>query len=129
MFQEIEVHSFSPVPFSVSRQNVEGVFIYIEISFRFPCSLPDFQAECGSGFTSKLEGMFKDIDLSRDVMISFGTSPFAQQVAMSIYIYICVYIYRRHDFVRDFAIRTAGGLVVLNIYVYTYIYVYIYIST
>jgi len=27
--------------------------------------------QCGSTFTNKLEGMFKDIDLSRDVMLSF----------------------------------------------------------
>lgn len=26
------------------------------------------KAECGSNFTGKLEGMFKDIDLSRDLM-------------------------------------------------------------
>jgi len=32
------------------------------------------KAECGSGFTSKLEGMFKDVDLSRDVMTSFKES-------------------------------------------------------
>ena len=30
--------------------------------------------ECGSQFTTKLEGMFKDVDLSRDVMTSFRQS-------------------------------------------------------
>eukprot|EP00163_Fabomonas_tropica_P030098 TRINITY_DN6688_c0_g1_i14.p1 TRINITY_DN6688_c0_g1~~TRINITY_DN6688_c0_g1_i14.p1 ORF type:complete len:450 (+),score=116.75 TRINITY_DN6688_c0_g1_i14:151-1350(+) len=30
--------------------------------------------ECGNAFTSKLEGMFKDIDLSRDIMASFKQS-------------------------------------------------------
>lgn len=29
------------------------------------------KAECGSQFTSKLEGMFKDIDLSREIMGQF----------------------------------------------------------
>eukprot|EP00873_Tetraselmis_striata_P009147 jgi/Tetstr1/429411/TSEL_019321.t1 len=29
------------------------------------------KAECGSQFTNKLEGMFKDIDLSRDIMTQF----------------------------------------------------------
>ena len=29
------------------------------------------KAECGSQFTTKLEGMFKDVDISRDVMRSF----------------------------------------------------------
>jgi cullin-4 len=32
------------------------------------------KTECGSAFTSKLEGMFKDIDLSRDIMASFRQS-------------------------------------------------------
>jgi len=27
--------------------------------------------ECGAGFTNKLEGMFKDIDISKDIMVSF----------------------------------------------------------
>jgi len=27
--------------------------------------------ECGAAFTSKLEGMFKDMELSKDVMIQF----------------------------------------------------------
>ena len=29
------------------------------------------KAECGSQFTNKLEGMFKDIDLSRDILVQF----------------------------------------------------------
>ena len=28
-------------------------------------------AECGAAFTSKLEGMFKDMELSKDIMSSF----------------------------------------------------------
>ncbi|GJD05562.1 Cullin-4A [Galdieria sulphuraria] len=32
------------------------------------------KAECGAGFTSKLEGMFKDIDLSQDIMKAFYES-------------------------------------------------------
>lgn len=32
------------------------------------------KAECGSQFTNKLEGMFKDIDLSHDIMASFKQS-------------------------------------------------------
>ena len=35
------------------------------------------KAECGSQFTNKLEGMFKDVDLSRDIMISFRTSVYS----------------------------------------------------
>ncbi|KAI8802568.1 Cullin [Cladochytrium replicatum] len=33
--------------------------------------LSKLKAECGSGFTSKLEGMFKDMDVSKDIMASF----------------------------------------------------------
>lgn len=32
------------------------------------------KAECGSQFTNKLEGMFKDMDLSKDIMKSFKQS-------------------------------------------------------
>ncbi|KAK3278080.1 Cullin-4 [Cymbomonas tetramitiformis] len=32
------------------------------------------KSECGSQFTNKLEGMFKDIDLSKDIMLSFRQS-------------------------------------------------------
>ena len=31
----------------------------------------DLVSECGGGFTSKLEGMFKDMELSKDVMVAF----------------------------------------------------------
>ena len=34
------------------------------------------KTECGNAFTSKLEGMFKDIDLSKDIMGSFRASQF-----------------------------------------------------
>ncbi|KAF9185173.1 Cullin-4B [Haplosporangium sp. Z 11] len=36
--------------------------------------LSKLKAECGSGFTTKLEGMFKDMDTSKDIMISFRAS-------------------------------------------------------
>jgi hypothetical protein len=45
---------------------------------------PATQAECGSAFTTKLEGMFKDIDLSKDVMASFRASAHAAQVPPSV---------------------------------------------
>lgn len=31
--------------------------------------------ECGAAFTSKLEGMFKDMELSKDVMVQFKQVP------------------------------------------------------
>lgn len=30
-----------------------------------------FILECGAAFTSKLEGMFKDMELSKDIMVQF----------------------------------------------------------
>ena len=44
--------------------------IYGNISRNKPIYVCYF-LECGAGFTGKLEGMFKDIDLSRDIMMSF----------------------------------------------------------
>jgi cullin-4 len=38
-----------------------------------------FSLECGPGFTSKLEGMFKDTDISRDLMATFKVCFFVQQ--------------------------------------------------
>ncbi|KAI8586877.1 ubiquitin-protein ligase, cullin 4 [Geranomyces variabilis] len=43
--------------------------------------LAKLKIECGPGFTSKLEGMFKDIDISRDYMSSFReSSKYAEQL-------------------------------------------------
>eukprot|EP00586_Coscinodiscus_wailesii_P008700 CAMPEP_0172521086 /NCGR_PEP_ID=MMETSP1066-20121228/292377_1 /TAXON_ID=671091 /ORGANISM="Coscinodiscus wailesii, Strain CCMP2513" /LENGTH=459 /DNA_ID=CAMNT_0013303943 /DNA_START=307 /DNA_END=1686 /DNA_ORIENTATION=+ len=36
--------------------------------------LSKLKTECGTGYTAKMEGMFKDMDLSRDVMASFGAA-------------------------------------------------------
>ncbi|KAG0218744.1 Cullin-4B [Mortierella sp. NVP41] len=36
--------------------------------------LSKLKAECGAGFTTKLEGMFKDMDTSRDIMVNFRAS-------------------------------------------------------
>lgn len=32
---------------------------------------PSRVVECGAAFTSKLEGMFKDMELSKDIMVHF----------------------------------------------------------
>lgn len=42
-----------------------------EVSFLFVFLFFLFLAECGAAFTSKLEGMFKDMELSKDIMIHF----------------------------------------------------------
>ncbi|ORZ12473.1 ubiquitin-protein ligase, cullin 4 [Lobosporangium transversale] len=36
--------------------------------------LSKLKAECGAGFTTKLEGMFKDMDISKDIMVNFRAS-------------------------------------------------------
>jgi hypothetical protein len=46
--------------------------------------LSKLKAECGAGYTSKMEGMFKDMDLSRDIMTSYAaysTGATSQNVA------------------------------------------------
>ncbi|KAG9293661.1 hypothetical protein G9A89_018998 [Geosiphon pyriformis] len=45
--------------------------------------LSRLKQECGAGFTSKLEGMFKDIDLSREIVRTFRSSKLAAQIAQS----------------------------------------------
>ena len=34
--------------------------------------LTKLKTECGSNFTAKLEGMFQDVELSRDAMAAFS---------------------------------------------------------
>jgi len=50
------------------------------------------KAECGSGFTCKLEGMFKDVELSRDVMASFRSSPQARAASATSDIELSVHV-------------------------------------
>lgn len=45
--------------------------------------LSKLKQECGGGFTSKLEGMFKDMELSKDINIAF------KQVKKAILLQIC----------------------------------------
>ena len=50
------------------------------------------KAECGSQFTTKLEGMFKDVDISRDVMRSFRSDAerFSKVEAAGVELYVNV---------------------------------------
>ena len=43
----------------------------LQISFTFPIFCSRLILECGAQFTQKLEGMFKDIDISQDFIKSF----------------------------------------------------------
>lgn len=45
--------------------------------------LSKLKQECGGGFTSKLEGMFKDMELSKDINVAFRQVPFFQHVYSS----------------------------------------------
>lgn len=42
-------------------------------------AISKLKTECGAHFTSKLEGMFKDVELSKDIMASFKASPSAME--------------------------------------------------
>ena len=75
-------------PASVLGMNVEQhlrgflvgvgvVLVDVMVDVRMICQhacAGKLKAECGSQFTTKLEGMFKDVDLSRDIMTSFRQS-------------------------------------------------------
>ena len=41
--------------------------------------LSKLKQECGGGFTSKLEGMFKDMELSKDINVAFKQVPSSWQ--------------------------------------------------
>eukprot|EP00123_Amoebidium_parasiticum_P013570 comp22032_c0_seq1/m.31981 comp22032_c0_seq1/g.31981 ORF comp22032_c0_seq1/g.31981 comp22032_c0_seq1/m.31981 type:complete len:752 (-) comp22032_c0_seq1:260-2515(-) len=43
--------------------------------------LSKLKQECGGGFTHKLEGMFKDVDISKDIMVSFEQSKFRNRTS------------------------------------------------
>ena len=47
-------------------------------------AISKLKAECGPQFTSKLEGMFKDVELSKDAMTSFRQSPAATTALASL---------------------------------------------
>ncbi|KAG5519862.1 hypothetical protein PMAC_000138 [Pneumocystis sp. 'macacae'] len=50
--------------------------------------LMKLKTECGSGFTQKLEGMFKDIDISRNFMTSYKNSKFVQENSLNLNLYV-----------------------------------------
>ncbi|ORX91617.1 ubiquitin-protein ligase, cullin 4 [Basidiobolus meristosporus CBS 931.73] len=52
--------------------------------------LSKLKTECGASFTSKLEGMFKDMDVSRDIMISFRQTQKYQELCKDIELNVSV---------------------------------------
>lgn len=58
--------------------------------------LSKLKQECGGGFTSKLEGMFKDMELSKDINIAF------KQVRKIIILYIAKGFYTYINFNLQF---------------------------
>lgn len=45
--------------------------------------LSKLKEECGGQFTQKLEGMFKDIELSREVMVQYKATPKCPETVFS----------------------------------------------
>lgn len=52
--------------------------------------LTKLKQECGAAFTGKLEGMFKDIEVSKDIMLNFRTYLANAKIAPSLDIYVNV---------------------------------------
>lgn len=64
--------------------------------------------ECGAAFTSKLEGMFKDMELSKDIMIQFkqvsarsahthkSTDPLLENIDYSLCVTDCLFLNNSH---------------------------------
>ena len=48
--------------------------------------------ECGAAFTSKLEGMFKDMELSKDVMVQFKQVHLASVCVLNFAIVMVLYL-------------------------------------
>ncbi|KAJ3316816.1 hypothetical protein HDV06_002817, partial [Boothiomyces sp. JEL0866] len=56
--------------------------------------LVKLKSECGAGFTQKLEGMFKDVDLSTDLMKSFMNSKYASKLSeMELHVHVLTFSY------------------------------------
>ena len=45
--------------------------------------LSKLKQECGAAFTSKLEGMFKDMELSKDVLVHFKQVQYRSKLTLS----------------------------------------------
>ena len=50
--------------------------------------LSKLKEECGGQFTQKLEGMFKDIELSREVMVQYKATPKCPETVFSYILFI-----------------------------------------
>jgi len=48
------------------------------------------KAECGAAFTTKLEGMFKDVETSKDVGLAFRNAPSSQRVPAGVEVAVSV---------------------------------------
>lgn len=49
--------------------------------------LSKLKEECGGQFTQKLEGMFKDIELSREVMVQYKATPKCPDTVVQLFFY------------------------------------------
>lgn len=62
--------------------------------------LSKLKQECGGAFTSKLEGMFKDMELSRDINVAFKQVRFFDDVETSSH-YNCVLFFLSPAYVKS----------------------------
>lgn len=80
MISKLKVSSFDWMCRNKSTMNLIHQLINTCMSFYF---LNIFQTECGCQFTSKLEGMFKDMTLSNTVMEEFKNHVTANKMSLN----------------------------------------------
>lgn len=72
---------------SISDDSEKNMISKLKVSWRFnekiSIILLNFQTECGCQFTSKLEGMFKDMQVSNTIMDEFKTHVNNQNLSLS----------------------------------------------
>jgi hypothetical protein len=85
-----------------------------------------------------MEGMFLDMNLSKEIMESYRTCELCTSLNMEVdiqtltyshwYIYICIYLYiYEYEYVYICMYRCICIYIYIYVYIYMYIYIYIYI--
>lgn len=98
------VHNLLLQILNINTKSDSNELSYTYEIFTFNCILLFFFAECGAAFTSKLEGMFKDMELSKDVMVQF------KQVIVSFFVvFFCKWW-------RGFFVNSLGVWIFLLLY-------------
>lgn len=77
------------------------------------CDLCDVSSECGAAFTSKLEGMFKDMELSKDIMVQFkqvNNSSTAVGWNTALFFFTCCYKHYDGEIVKKTSFDKEAGV-------------------